>query len=291
MRPFWLENHFPVSVDSGGELASRSPCSLLAGVIFSYTDSHLHFDTYEEEGILEDILARASTAGVDRMIAIGGSDDANERAVRLASLHPGRISPVVGYDRDEAEGFRSDESVRRLVSRNSISGIGETGLDYHYSLETRSEQRMLFSAMLDLAADTELPVVVHSREADDDTLSHLGEHAGRWTGDPGRLGVLHCFTGDARFALALLEFGYYISFSGIVTFRNAGELRQVAAMVPPERLLIETDAPYLAPGPHRGKRNEPAFVVHVAEAVAEVRHCPVGEVARMTSENAARLFG
>jgi TatD DNase family protein len=256
-----------------------------------FTDSHLHFDTFEEEGVVPGILERATAVGVVRMVAIGGSDEANLRAVRLAGANPETIRAVVGYDRDEAETFRSASTVRELVAQHPVAGIGETGLDYHYSADTRKEQLALFSAMLELAGQECLPVVVHSREADEDTLRLLREHASNWTGSPDRLGVLHCFTGGAEFARDLLEIGYYISFSGIVTFKRADGLRRVAAGIPSHRLLIETDAPYLAPMPYRGKRNEPAYVVQVAEAVASARGCSLEETAKTTSENAARLFG
>ena len=256
-----------------------------------FTDSHLHFDTFEEEGVLAEILERAFASGVVRMVAIGGTDEANLRAVRLAEAHPEMIFAVVGYDRDEALTFASADVVRKLLADHPAAGIGETGLDYHYSAETRSEQLGLFSAMLALAREKRLPVVVHSREADEDTLRLLREHAAIWTGDPDCLGVLHCFTGSAKFADDLLEIGFYISFSGIVTFKRSDDLRRVAAAVPSSRLLIETDAPYLAPMPYRGKRNEPAYVVQVAEAVAAARGCSVTDTAEMTTGNAARLFG
>jgi len=255
-----------------------------------YTDSHLHFDTFDEEKAVPEILDRAMAAGVARMVAIGGTDEANLRAVRLAEAHPENIRAVIGYDRDDAETFKSDAGIRDLLEKHPAAGIGETGLEYYYSAETRGEQLTLFSGMLDLAREKCLPVVVHSREADDDTIRLLREHASNWTGSPDRLGVLHCFTGSEEFARSLLEIGFYISFSGILTFKGTEELRRVAAGVPPERLLIETDAPYLAPTPYRGKRNEPAYVIQVAEVLASVRDCSLEEIAETTSANAARLF-
>jgi TatD DNase family protein len=145
--------------------------------------------------------------------------------------------------------------------------------------------------MLDLAAKHRLPVIVHSREADDDTVELLREHVRRWRGDPARIGVLHCFTGTSEFARSVLDLGLMVSFSGIVTFRNADSLRAVAREVPEDRLLIETDTPYLAPVPQRGRPNEPAYVVHVAESLAKIRNDTVEHIAHSTARNALRLFG
>jgi TatD DNase family protein len=225
------------------------------------------------------------------MTAIGGSEEANALAVSLAERYPDRIRAAVGYDRDEAEGSPLIAALEAVLRRPGVGAVGETGLDYHYGKDTASAQRTLFAAMLAVAGDHRLPVVVHSREADEDTLRMLREHAAGRRADPDRIGVLHCFTGDDAFADALLEIGFFISFSGIVTFPGAAALRDVARRVPLHRLLIETDAPYLAPPPHRGKRNEPAYVVRVAEVLAEVRGIGVPEVAAATHRNASRLFG
>lgn len=252
-------------------------------------DSHAHFDTFEEKGELEALLARAREAGVERMIAIGGSPDANRRACRLAAEHPD-ISAAVGYDRDLAGKDPDLQDVERWAAEPGVVAIGETGLDYHYEPETRDEQIRLFADMLDLAHRRTLPVVVHSREADADTLDALKKQKMRWNGAADAVGVLHCFTGDLGFARALLDVGCYISFSGILTFRNAEDLRQVAKALPLERLLIETDAPYLAPVPYRGKTNEPAYVFQVAEWLAELQERTTEDVVDQTRRNCARLF-
>ena len=255
------------------------------------TDSHLHFDAFAEAGDVEGVLDRAAARGVQRLVAVGGTDPANGLAVRLAGRYPGRVYAVAGYDRDEAGRDPSTYSVQDLLRAPGVVGVGETGLDYHYSADTAPEQRRLFAHMLDLAAEYRLPTVIHSREADEDTLAALRDHVARWAGDPDRVAVLHCFTGSLAFAEQLLELGLYISFSGIVAFRKSDTLRAVAAAIPEDRILIETDAPYLAPPPYRGKRNEPAYVAEVAAAVAEARGAATAEVAAMTSRNAARLFG
>ncbi len=255
-----------------------------------FTDSHLHFDTFDQAGDLDAVIRRAQEAGVHHMMAIGGTAEANARAIRIAECHDG-IRAAVGYDRDEAERTPDVEGLRDQCAHPRVVAMGETGLDYHYSRETAAVQKRLFQNMLECAAEAELPVVVHSREADEDTLALLGEFVSARPAGHAPPGVLHCFTGSMPFAEALLEIGLMIGFSGIITFKKADALRRVAAAVPEDRLLIETDAPYLAPAPHRGKRNEPAWVVRVAEEMARIRGVDVEHVARVTTENAERLFG
>jgi TatD DNase family protein len=256
-----------------------------------WADSHLHFDEFVAAGEQAAVIERAGQAGVHRLLAIGGRPSANDIVVRLAAEFPGRVFGAAGYDRDLAEAPPPLDALRRLLDAPGVVAVGETGLDYHYAPETASGQRALFEAQLELAREKALPVVIHSRDADDDTARLVMEHAARWPGDPGRIGVLHCFTGTAAFAGRLLETGLHISFSGIITFKNADALREVARQVPLDRLLIETDAPFLAPAPYRGKRNEPAYVVEVARTLAKIRNDSFEHIADSTSHNAARLFG
>jgi TatD DNase family protein len=254
------------------------------------TDSHVHLDSFAGKGELYDVLNRAWTAGVHRMIAIGGTPEANRLVVKLVAEHPHCLRGAVGFDRDLAGHEASLEELEAMVG-DRILAIGETGIDYHYLPETAPQQKLLFSQMLALAARHGLPTVIHSREADDDTIAILKDHIAAWKGDPARIGVLHCFTGTMAFARRLLDLGLLISFSGIVTFRNADSLREVALFVPEDRILVETDAPYLAPVPLRGKTNEPAFVTHVAQALATVRKVTLQHIAQQTTRNAAKLFG
>lgn len=256
-----------------------------------YTDSHLHFDAFEEEGESEAVIQRAQVAGVSRMVAVGGTVAANQLAVSLAERWPGTVRAVAGYDRDEANQFPSLDTLRELWRHPEVCGVGETGLDYHYCPDSVEAQKTLFASMLKGARDHVLPVVVHSREAGVDTIRLLEDHCSAWKGDPDRVGVLHCFTGDLSFARELLSLGMMISFSGIVTFKKAESLRGVAASIPDDRLLIETDSPYLAPVPYRGKRNEPAYVPEIALALADVRGCQPQDIAQISTGNAARLFG
>lgn len=255
-------------------------------------DSHFHLDDFEAEGSVDALLQSAVEAGVERLVAIGGRDSSNALALRVAGEHEGRVYAAVGYDRDVAE-TNWDPSLAQLredLASPRAVATGESGLDYHYSADTAVRQRALFEAMLQCAAETGKPIVVHSRDADEDTLAMLAEYCQSWAHTQRPPGVLHCFTGSRAFADALLEIGMMISFSGIVSFRNAAALRDVAAAVPLDRMLIETDAPYLAPVPYRGKRNQPAYVCAVADCLAETRGISVEDVAAATTANAARLF-
>ena len=202
------------------------------------------------------------------------------------------IYAAVGFHPHEAK-YMDDTMlllIKALAKNKKVKAIGEIGLDYHYSRDTSKKQKNLFNAQLALARELDLPVIIHSREADEDTLKALKQHAEESENAPERIGVLHCFTGDKQFASELLKLGYYISFSGIVTFRNADPLRSVAEIIPEDKILIETDSPFLAPEPKRGNRNEPAFVAYVAEKLANVRGTSTEEICRITYKNAVRLF-
>jgi len=265
-------------------------------------DTHAHFSRLGGKYALEAQMARAREAGVTRIVAIGGSCDLNKAAVDAARAYPEDVRISVGFDRDSAVELAGPQEledaldrIRTAVDRLpavgvNVCAVGEIGLDYHYHPESAEQQVSLFRAQLALANDLGLPVVIHSRDADEDTLSALKDHADAWQGDPNRIGVLHCFTRDEAMAKGLVDLGYHISFSGIVTFLNADPLREVAKIVPDEKLLIETDAPYLAPAPMRGNRNEPAFVKHVATRLAELRGVEQEALEALTFANASRLF-
>ena len=267
-----------------------------------FFDTHVHF-AEGDAAATATLVERARAAGVTRLIAVGGSCPLNRAAVEAARAFPEVVRPAVGHDRDRAPELAATaatltealDQLRFQIGQLrglgvAVSAVGEIGLDFHYAPGTRVLQEQLFARQLELARELRLPVIVHSREADAATLSLLAAHRAAWTGDPERLGVLHCFTGSPAFAEALLALGFHLSFSGIVTFPKAGDLRAVARIVPGGRLLIETDTPYLAPVPHRGHRNEPAWVRHVAEVLAETRGVTVEAVAGETAANAGRLF-
>ncbi len=269
------------------------------GMLF---DSHAHFSGDPTEA--DDWLGRAAAAGVTGVLAVGGSADGNRTALATARRFPNRVWAAVGYDRDHApqdpadtrtmDRLISDAQTALLSARDETAAcvaIGEIGLDFHYHPETAAAQTTLFRLQLELARDFGLPVVVHSRDAEKETLAELARHAEAWPGVADRIGVVHCFTGSPSMADALTAMGYCLGFSGIVTFPNAADVRGVAAAVSENRLLVETDAPYLAPVPMRGRRNEPAFVRHVAETIATVRGQPFASLAATTDRNARRLFG
>jgi len=264
-----------------------------------FFDTHVHFDDFVADGSLAAILERAErslstglrTGNVSKMLAVGGSPEANELSLRLAREFSNQIFGSVGYDRGLAGEPLDFAALRELAAQRETVAIGETGLDYFYEPEKAKEQKALFFQCLEVASDVQKPVIVHTRDADDDTLGMLTDFSNAWKGDPSRVGVLHCFTRDQSFARSLLDLGFYISLSGIVTFANADPLREVAKFIPEDRLLIETDSPYLAPVPHRGKRNEPAFVAEVAKRLAELRGCAVESLAKATKNNALNLFG
>jgi len=267
-------------------------------------DSHIHIERVDAVGGLDAMLERARRVGVVMAVAVGGSEALNAAAEAAVRHAPDLLAAAIGYDRDQAAamagtpaaGELAVHGLRERLAALSEAGpgsvaIGEIGLDYHYAAASAAAQRRLFAAQLALARDLRLPVIIHSREADADTLAALRDHVLAWPGDPDRIGVLHCFTGDRAMARELLDLGLYISFSGIVTFRNAASLRAVAVDVPEDRLLIETDSPFLAPVPVRGRQNEPAFVRHVADCLAAVRGVASEALADRTCANACRLFG
>ena len=259
-------------------------------LLIMFIDTHVHFDRFVKDGSFGELMKNAREAKVLEMVAIGGTPEANALSLKLAEEYPGTIFGCAGYDRDEATSACDLTALRDFVADPLVKAVGETGLDYYYTVDTASEQKRLFEANLALAVEFEKPVVVHSRDADEDTLAILKDYADAWTGDSGRCGVLHCFTRDIEFARRVLDLGLLISFSGIVTFANADPLREVVQYVPDDRLLIETDSPYLAPVPMRGNRNEPAYVVHVAKQLAELKGCSVESVAKLTAGNARSLF-
>lgn len=252
-------------------------------------DSHVHVDHLDETAA-DFMCERAACAGVQAIVAVGGTPEMNLAAVRLAAKRPGQVAATVGWDRSMANRPPNCAQVWELAKRPDVVAIGETGLDYHYGADTADAQRRLLYLMLDMARELQKPVVVHTREAEADTVAALRAHTTAWQGPSDRLGVIHCFTGTWPFAASLLDLGWYISFSGIVTFRTATALREVVARIPADRLLIETDTPWLAPEPHRGSRNEPAYVVEVGRAVAAARGQTVDEIAELTWQNAVRLF-
>jgi TatD DNase family protein len=257
-------------------------------------DTHAHLDGLAGGATaeVEAALARARDRGVIRLVAIGGNPDGNRIAVQAARQWPGFVRAAAGFDRYCAE--RPDLDDAELTAQLEAPGVvavGECGLDFHYAAGSADAQTTLFRRMLDRAAERHLPVVVHCREAEEAMGPMLEEHAARWAGDPLRIGVIHCFTGSVPFARRALACGFHISFSGILTFPKADNVRTAARAVPEDRLLVETDTPYLAPVPHRGKPNEPQWVECVLQELARVKNAEPAHLAAVTTANALRLFG
>jgi TatD DNase family protein len=258
-------------------------------------DSHCHLadETFAKD--LDHVVARARAAGVERVLVIleGGNAAEAAQAARLEELWPDtRFS--VGVHPHQAHQFSDDPQRAVAVVREQLSAtpsaraVGEIGLDYHYDFSPRDVQQQVFRGQVRLARELERPIVVHTREADEDTLAILREEGG---GDTSPLrGVLHCFTGNDALAAAGLDLGFYISLAGILTFPRAAELRETVRRVPLDRLLTETDSPFLAPVPHRGKRNEPAYVARVVEILADLHAVAPANMAVRTAANFHTLF-
>jgi len=258
----------------------------------TFIDSHCHIDGTEYDADREEVIARARDAGVTTMLNVGTGDPHSgvfERAVGLAEKYP-QVYAAIGVHPHDAKLF-DDAAEQRLMNlakqSKRVIAWGEIGLDYHYDHSPRETQREVFQRQLRIAREQSLPVVIHSREANDDTIAILTEELAGYE----RAGVLHCFGGNLEMAQAAIELGFFISFAGNLTFKKAEDLRDIARQLPLERLLIETDCPYLTPVPFRGKRNEPARVVETARCLASLREREFREIGRVTSENFASLFG
>lgn len=260
-----------------------------------WLDSHCHLTADRFEKDRGDAIVRAREAGVGTLVTIGSGYgvEGNAEAVALAETDPA-IYATAGVHPHEAAEFDDvgRAALRTWLAHEKVMAVGECGLDYHYEYSPRDTQRDCLRAQIALARSHGLPLVIHvrpsanSRDAFEELIEIFDDEGAREAG-----GVIHCFTGDAPFAEACLERGFDISFSGILTFENARELREVARNLPLDRLLVETDAPLLAPVPYRGKRNEPAFVTRVVRCLAELHGRPADQVARLTAKRARAAFG
>ena len=234
------------------------------------------------------VIQRATDAGVSHLITIGTDIEDSKRAIILAEgyefinaadgIHPHDVKDITDID-------NISDTIKKLASNKKVVALGETGLDYHYMHSPAEIQQEHFRLEINLAKSLGLPVIVHSREAKEDTLRILKEEKVEVTG-----GVLHCFSGDMDMAEKALNMGLYISFSGVITFQNAKKMPDIVKAIPLDRILIETDAPFLTPVPHRGKRNEPAYVKYMAEKIADIKGISLEELGRTITDNAARLF-
>jgi len=252
------------------------------------TDTHCHL-TFEP--LVDDVAAvvqRSGEAGVTGWITVGTTLADSRKAIELACRYDGMYATVGIHPHDAKDADRpSLEALKLLARSDKVVAIGETGLDFHYNFSKQPDQKRVFAAHLDMAKDLDLPVVVHSRNAFDETMEILDEHGGRFKGV-----VFHCFGGTAQQARELLERGYCVSFTGVVTFKNAQTVRQAAEVVPLDRMMVETDCPYMSPEPVRKQKpNEPALMVHTARFLAELKGVEVDEFNGATTETARQFFG
>ena len=252
-----------------------------------FVDSHAHlfFPNFKDD--LDEVIERARQNGVDYILVPGTDLATSKQAIDLAEKYDFIYAAVGVHPHDTAE-WNADfiPKIKHLAEREKVVAIGEIGLDYYYDFSPREKQIDAFRAQLDLALELNLPVIIHNREANDDIMNFAREYAPK-----GLKAQFHCFAGSAKDAHELTELGYTISFTGNITFKKAETLRKIVASVHPENLLIETDSPFLTPVPHRGKRNEPAYVKYVAEKIAEIHKLRVQDIGRTTSYKAFKLFG
>ena len=255
-----------------------------------FIDSHAHIDGPEFDQDRDDVLQRAREQGVSAILNVGTGDphtEAFERAVKLAEQHAD-VYAAVGVHPHDARLYdeAAEKRIQALTNSPRVVAWGEIGLDFHYDNSPREVQLEVFRRQLRAARETKLPVIIHTREAEKETIEILNAE---WSGS-GLPGVMHCFSGSLQLAQRAMELGLSISFSGIVTFKKADDLRAVALEVPLDRLLIETDCPFLTPVPFRGKRNEPAYVIEVAKCLAELRGKSLEEIGKVTAENFFTTF-
>ncbi|MFP3359033.1 TatD family hydrolase [Planococcus sp. SIMBA_143] len=251
-----------------------------------YIDTHVHLnaDQYDED--LQEVIDRALNSKVEKMVVIGFDRKTIKRAIELVEQYDFIYAVVGWHPVDAIDCTDKDlEWIEQLAAHEKVVGIGETGLDYHWDKSPRDIQQQIFRKQIQLAKRVKLPIIIHNREATEDVLTILREEDAQEVG-----GVMHCFGGSVETAQESIKMNFMISLGGPVTFKNAKKPKEVAAEIPLEHLMIETDAPYLAPHPYRGKRNEPSYVPLVAEEIARLKELPVETVAEATTENAKRFY-
>lgn len=249
-------------------------------------DSHAHLEMREFDADRDDAVRRAKEAGVDAVVTVGTNLEDCRKALAIAARHE-TVYAALGVHPHDVKGIdeRTYDDIRQLVKQPKVVAYGEIGLDFFRNRSPREIQIRCFGEQLELADEFDLPVIIHDRDAHAETLRMLGG----WKGQ--KRGIVHCFSGDVPMAKKCIDLGFYISIPGPITYPRAEKIMDVVRQVPLERLLVETDAPYLTPQPHRGKRNEPAYVVYTARKIAEVKGLPFAAVAAATSQNARAVFG
>ncbi|WHY14216.1 TatD family hydrolase [Peribacillus frigoritolerans] len=250
-------------------------------------DTHVHVNAEQFNEDLEDVIERAKEAGVDNMVVVGFDRPTIIRAMELIETYDFMYAAIGWHPVDAIDMTEDDlQWIEELSNHPKVVAIGEMGLDYHWDKSPKDVQMEVFRKQIRLAKKVGLPIIIHNREATADIVNILKEEEASRVG-----GIMHCFSGSAETALECINMNFYISLGGPVTFKNAKKPKEVAAAVPLDRLLIETDCPYLAPHPYRGKRNEPSYVKLVAEQIAEIKQLTIEEVSQATTENAKKLFG
>ena len=252
-----------------------------------FFDTHAHLNAIQYEEDIVEVIERAKSENVTHIVVVGFDKDTIKKAMELTDQYD-MIYAAVGWHPVDAIDMTDDDLkwIKELASHPKVVAIGEMGLDYYWDKSPRDIQKEVFRKQIQLAREVQLPIIIHNREATEDVIKILQEENASEVG-----GVMHCFTGSLEVAKQCMDMNFYISFGGPVTFKNAKKPKEVAVEIPMDRLLIETDCPYLTPHPFRGKRNEPSYVKYVAEQIATLKELSVEEIARKTSDNAMRLFG
>ena len=249
-------------------------------------DTHAHLDFPKFDKDRTEVINRAIDSGIEKIVNIGSDMTSSRNSVELSRRYD-EIYSVIGIHPHNADSFDLNVSkkLKKLSKNGKVVAIGEIGLDFHYDNSPREKQKQAFRAQLRLAKSLDLPVVIHTRDADKETLEILKEEDVSEIG-----GIMHCFASDKKMAEEILDLGFYIAFGGLITFNNLDDLREIVSKVPLDKLLVETDAPYLTPEPYRGKRNEPLHVKYVAERIAEIKNVDLEKVAKKTTANAKKVY-
>ncbi|MFS0784133.1 TatD family hydrolase [Bacillus sp. 1P06AnD] len=250
-------------------------------------DTHVHLNAEQYNEDLTEVIERAKEQGVDKMVVVGFDAETIKRAIELVEEYPFLYASVGWHPVDAIDMTEEDlKWLEELASHPKVVALGEMGLDYHWDKSPKDIQKEVFRKQIALAKRVNLPIIIHNREATQDIVNILKEEGADEVG-----GIMHCFSGSEEIAEECMKMNFYISFGGPVTFKNARNVKEVAAQIPLDRLLVETDCPYLTPHPYRGKRNEPGYVKLVAEEIASLKGLPFEEIAAATTENAKKLFG